>query len=573
MLSINTNLPSIIAQNSLKNSTLKLNQAVERMSTGFKINHASDNAANYSISTNMTTKIGAYQVAEDNVAMGLDLLSTANGSLDLISDKLSRLRALAEQAANETYGNQSLKAINSEANAIVDEIERTYSTAEYNGIKLFGETKPQFIEKIQQRDTSSMTTLASVDENTTISSGTYSISTAEELAKLAAMTNNGKITGGEFVLANDIDLRQYSSGEGWTPIGKDSSNRFIASFDGNGYVVSNLYINSPKTESLGLFGFNDGEIKNLGVKNADITGYDTLGGLSGVNYNGIITNCYITGTITGHSEIGGLVGYCGNSITNCYAAVTVIGTFKSGGLIGGIGTNTLGDGCSITNSFASGAVSGDSNIGGLVGYCYNGYKNITNSYTAGSINGNSNVGGLIGHGDGSKIINSYYDKETTGQNDTGKGIGITSTELETLIENGTLKEAKQDENHQIVNFQVGIGASNSSQISLDTAFNLNITLLRGIGLGKADYLSQIDTLLNTVNSKQTDYGAAQNRLESALDEISTQYENLVSSRSTLRDADIAEVSSEYIKQQILQQASATLLSTANQTPALALQLL
>ena len=87
MLSINTNLPSIIAQSSLKNSTLKLNQAVERMSTGFKINHASDNAANYSISTNMTTKIGAYQVAEDNVAMGLDLLSTANGSLDLISDK------------------------------------------------------------------------------------------------------------------------------------------------------------------------------------------------------------------------------------------------------------------------------------------------------------------------------------------------------------------------------------------------------------------------------------------------------------------------------------------------------
>ena len=60
---------------------------------------------------------------------------------------------------------------------------------------------------------------------------------------------------------------------------------------------------------------------------------------------------------------------------------------------------------------------------------------------------------------------------------------------------------------------------------------------------------------------------------SALDEISTQYENLVSSRSTLRDADIADVSSEYIKMQILQNASATLLATANQSPALALQLL
>ena len=80
-------------------------------------------------------------------------------------------------------------------------------------------------------------------------------------------------------------------------------------------------------------------------------------------------------------------------------------------------------------------------------------------------------------------------------------------------------------------------------------------------------------MLETVSAKQTEYGAAQNRLESALDEISTQYENLVSSRSTIRDADIAEVSSDYIRQQILQQASATLMSTANQSPSIALQLI
>ena len=73
--------------------------------------------------------------------------------------------------------------------------------------------------------------------------------------------------------------------------------------------------------------------------------------------------------------------------------------------------------------------------------------------------------------------------------------------------------------------------------------------------------------------KYTEYGTIQNRLTSVLEEISTQYENLVSSRSTLQDADIAEVSSEYIRQQILQQASATLLATANQSPSIALQLI
>ena len=81
MLSINTNLSSLIAQNSLKSSTNKLNQAVERMSTGYKVNHAKDNAANYSISTNMTTKIGAYQVAEDNASMGLDMVTTASENI------------------------------------------------------------------------------------------------------------------------------------------------------------------------------------------------------------------------------------------------------------------------------------------------------------------------------------------------------------------------------------------------------------------------------------------------------------------------------------------------------------
>ena len=83
----------------------------------------------------------------------------------------------------------------------------------------------------------------------------------------------------------------------------------------------------------------------------------------------------------------------------------------------------------------------------------------------------------------------------------------------------------------------------------------------------------IDNLLNSIEEKQVQLGAVQNRLESALDEISTQYENLVSSRSTIRDADISEVSATYIQQQILQQASATLLSTANQNPSIALQLI
>ena len=120
--------------------------------------------------------------------------------------------------------------------------------------------------------------------------------------------------------------------------------------------------------------------------------------------------------------------------------------------------------------------------------------------------------------------------------------------------------------------QVGINSEAASRITTDMSFIFNFASLRN-GIEKESTLNAILELSEMLSQKQTELGSVSNRLESVLDGISVNYENLVSSRSTLRDADISEVSSEYIRQQILQQASATLLATANQSPALALQLL
>ncbi len=111
MISLRTNLSSIITQQSLGNTTNRLNLAIERMSTGYKINHASDNAANYSIATDMSSKISAYQVAEENVSMGMDMLDTAQSSLSIMADNASKLRELCMQARNGTYGRDSISAI------------------------------------------------------------------------------------------------------------------------------------------------------------------------------------------------------------------------------------------------------------------------------------------------------------------------------------------------------------------------------------------------------------------------------------------------------------------------------
>ena len=135
-LTINTNISSLVAQSNLAKATSSLNTAIERMTTGYKINHAKDNAAGYSIAKNWQTQLSSLDVAADNAATGMDLLTTAEETYALLTSHLQRVRDLTEQAANGTYGSQSLKAIQSEIAARLNEINRLSSNSEFNGIKL-----------------------------------------------------------------------------------------------------------------------------------------------------------------------------------------------------------------------------------------------------------------------------------------------------------------------------------------------------------------------------------------------------------------------------------------------------
>ena len=109
------------------------------MTTGYKINHAGDNAAGYSIARNWETQLGSLDVAADNAAMGADMMSTLEDHYSLISSHLQRVRDLTEQAANGTYGQDSLNAINSEITARLEEIDRIAANCEYNGRHLMTE--------------------------------------------------------------------------------------------------------------------------------------------------------------------------------------------------------------------------------------------------------------------------------------------------------------------------------------------------------------------------------------------------------------------------------------------------
>ena len=152
-VTINTNIASLMVQLSLKQASIDLDSSLQQLTTGYRINSAKDDAAGYTISQNILTKLRGYTVAQNNTSMGLSMINTATGSLDLINDNLSRLRNLVVQARTGTYGPDSISAMNREAESLVLEMERVRNNTEYNGIKIFedktGASQPAVTEKRQ----------------------------------------------------------------------------------------------------------------------------------------------------------------------------------------------------------------------------------------------------------------------------------------------------------------------------------------------------------------------------------------------------------------------------------------
>jgi len=294
------------------------------------------------------------------------------------------------------------------------------------------------------------------------------------------MNDLDSTTAGYEELASPI----ANGGKGWQPIGNEDD-PFTGTFDGQGYEIHDLFINRPDEWVVGLFGNGgdivwiytpesqlyyviiEGNIKDIGLVNATVTGDVNVGGLVGWN-EGIISNSYFTGNVTGACDVGGLVGYnsegtvrgsystgnvvgggdvgglvgwnsygrlavSGGIVTNSYSTSNVTGGSAVGGLVGLNGQGT------VNNSYSTGNVTGDNSIGGLVGYDIIG--TVRNSYSIGSVTGSNYVGGLVGNTDDSTVNNSFWDTEASGQATSGGGMGKTTEEMKDIT---TFSEAGWD---------------------------------------------------------------------------------------------------------------------------------
>jgi hypothetical protein len=225
-----------------------------------------------------------------------------------------------------------------------------------------------------------------------------------------------------------IDYNADNSYNGFTPI--ESAN-FAPEIDGNGHVISNIHINRPDENNVGIFrNIEGGAIYDLTIGGHYVSGYNSVGGLVGNMDGGFVDNVRIAGAIQGQENIGGLIGETSRTnITNVNALIAVNGQQNVGGITGYANENA-----NITKSAIQTAegrtISGYRNVGGIIGDSYT--SNINTSYSLAVIYGSENIGGLVGaQREESTLNESYATSTVVGESVETRGglVGVNNGEV------------------------------------------------------------------------------------------------------------------------------------------------
>ena len=260
---------------------------------------------------------------------------------------------------------------------------------------------------------------------------------------------------GGFTASAEITV-YYAPANTWTAIGTNriNNNGFCGVFNGDGYAVRGIYINTQESYQ-GLFGNSGGGsiIANLGVAESYIYGDTYVGGVVGYNgagYNdveysgGTVTNCYNTGSVTGKDHVGGVAGINEDTVTDCYNVGSINGNKYVGGVVGGNSwDDTVTDCCNtgivtgkdyvggvvgenngtVTDCCNTSSVTGKDYVGGVVGYNAYGTSAVTDCYNTGIVIGERFVGGVIGYLFVGTASNCYNEGSITGKDRVGGVIG------------------------------------------------------------------------------------------------------------------------------------------------------
>jgi hypothetical protein len=268
------------------------------------------------------------------------------------------------------------------------------------------------------------------------------------------ISQNSSSWGSSFIQTADIDAsstKLLDNGSGFTPIGSESTN-FTGTYNGNGHVISHLYINRSSTSYVGLFGFLYGtfNIHNLGIINASITGYNYVGGIAGYTQSKLttdsITRCFVSGNISGRCYVGGIIGMSANlyysHIRYCYSSANITASYYAGGIAG------------LSSSFVkycynTGKINCSYESGGLFGG-QSGIGTLNYGYSTGVVTAGSSSGALVGLLDGTEegAYYLYWNTETSGQSNA---IGSNTNGVSTLTYGLTTSQMRHLSNMSNIN--------------------------------------------------------------------------------------------------------------------------
>ncbi|MDN6886393.1 FliC/FljB family flagellin [Variovorax sp. CAN2819] len=537
---INTNSLSLLTQNNLNKSQSALNSAIERLSSGMRINSAKDDAAGQAIANRFTANIKGLTQATRNANDGISIAQTTEGALTEVNNNLQRIRELAVQAGTGTNSASDLDSIQAEIGQRMDEINRVSQQTQFNGVKVLS------------ADAGKLTVQVGANDGETIDIDLQEIS-AKTLG-LDGFNVNGKGVSAN-AKANVNDLTK-------------------AGATGTGpYVVTTSF--AKVTAEQAVDAMQDG---NTAVVGATTYKYDATAG------NFTTTVAVATGAPT-TAFAGTLLPTAGNKFTGTFTGASGSTNFEvdSAGAItidgqaaylsgGNLTTNNVGAPPAATASslFASAdATAGASSIklngttydfaGGAAGFTYT--KTVSKDDVKTAVAGAASTVNL-GSGIFSSTVtfaasgglssDTYMDNDKemtkTASYTTSYNVNAVNGEVTVASTTGTGKYAAD----------VGAVAyvNSAGKLTTDTTSK---------GSKTANPLAALDSALAKVDSLRSSLGAVQNRFDSVIANLGTTVVNLSSSRSRIQDADYAVEVSNMTRAQILQQAGTSVLSQANQT--------
>lgn len=558
---INTNYLSLVAQNNLNKSQSSLGTAIERLSSGLRINSAKDDAAGMAIANRFTANVKGLTQAARNANDGISLAQTTEGAASEVNTHLQRVRELSVQAANGSYSQEQLNSMQDEINQRLSDIDRISQQTDFNGVKVLSDSAKPLTLQVGANDGETITLNLSEISVKTLGLDGFNVNgtgvTQNRSATVSDLQAAGGVTTGAnewtvttthaAIKADDIFGRLENGNTVRVSVAAGNDNTYTYDAANNNFTfTNNSASNSTAINNLAA-SIKPGTGTITGTYNngtsgsteftVDANGDITIDGQAAfVDASGNLTTNNASGTAakldlvmrtaasspvgTASVDIGGKVyknGTAGQlSFTDTISKDALLASFKANAAAGG---NTVNLGSGITAATVS--FTGDTSAGANIAYVdgkgtVTRTLNYTTVYNVDPNTGKTTVKGGTGTGDYAPKIGAEAKVSSTGKlttEDTSKG-SKTTDPLKTL----------------------------------DAAF------------------TKLDKLTGEL-------GAVQNRLESTIANLNNVVNNLSNARSRIQDADYATEVSNMSKAQILQQAGTSVLAQANQVPQTVLSLL